>query len=221
MNPIFHAAVLEDERKAVGQLRPERLFLVAGLGFLGLAVALAYSYDMALLRAIHPGLDAATVLFWRVMSFLGSGYFLALIVALISLVLVGKRQGATALWLVLGWATCGLTVEWLKWLIGRNRPPVPLLGYAAGASFPSGHAAQSLYLCGYLFWVVLASSYLGGNPNPSWTKHSRAVILLALLVLPMIVGVSRVYLGAHWPSDVLAGWGIGLVFSGIALLSRP
>ena len=201
--------------------RPEQIFFLAAFGLLGLAAAFAYRYDLELLRALQPQPDATAVSFWRIVSFLGSGAFLALVVALTSLLLVWTVQGASALGLVLGWATCGMTVEWLKWLIGRDRPPVPQLDYVAGAAFPSGHAAQSLYVYGYL-WILFATSASGrrGNSSPRRKTYSR-IVSLVFAVLPIVVGLSRLYLGLHWPSDVLAGWGIGLFFSGISLLTKP
>ncbi|MBI1955558.1 MAG: phosphatase PAP2 family protein [Acidobacteria bacterium] len=153
------------------------------------------------------------------MSFLGSGDFLAPVVALTSLLLVWTGQGVSALGLVLGWASCGLTVEWLKWLMGRGRPPVPQLDYVVGAAFPSGHAAQSLYVYGYL-WILFATSGRRGNASPRRKTYGR-IVSLVFAVLPILVGLSRLYLGLHWPSDVLAGWGIGLFFSGVAFLTKP
>lgn len=199
--------------------RPEQLFFLAAFGLLGLAAAFAYRYDLDLLRAIQPRPEAAAASFWRVVSFLGSGDFLAPVVALTSLFLVWTGQGVSALGLVLGWATCGMTVEWLKWLIGRGRPPVPQLDYVVGTAFPSGHAAQSLYVYGYL-WILFATSGRRGNSSPRRKTYGR-IVSLVFAVLPIVVGLSRLYLGLHWPSDVLAGWGIGLFFSGVALLTKP
>ena len=199
--------------------RLEQLCFLAAFGLLGLAAVFAHSYDLELLRAIHSSPTAAAVSFWKGVSFLGSGDFLAPVVTLTSLILLRAGQGISALGMVLGWATCGMTVEWLKWLIERGRPPVPQLDYIVGPAFPSSHAAQSLYVYGYL-WILFATSGRQDNSSPHRKTYGRIISPL-FAALPIVVGLSRLYLGLHWPSDVLAGWGIGLFFSGVALLTKP
>ena len=120
--------------------------------------------------------------------------------------------GAVALWGYLGANTRLLisgTVVWitliigliLKILFGRARP---LTEYAANIrvdafSFPSGHASGSIIAYGllaYIAWQVL--------PQP-WSS----IVVVALIALIILIGISRIYLGAHFPSDVIAGWLLG------------
>ena len=88
----------------------------------------------------------------------------------------------------------------IRLLIGRMRPSPQLVHVAAplsGYSFPSGHVIQYTTLFGFTFYVVLIvwrSSLL------------RNVVLIVLATLVILVGPSRVYLGAHWPSDVLGAY---------------
>jgi undecaprenyl-diphosphatase len=100
----------------------------------------------------------------------------------------------------------------LQLLVDRSRPPADLVGINApfgGFSFPSGHAYQSFVFYGFL--IFLASVLV----ERTWPR--RAVqAFLALLILA--IGVSRVYLGAHWPSDVLGAYLLGGSF--LALLLR-
>ncbi len=194
----------------------ERLLLGWCLALLGLAALLAWSYDSDLLLVIYQGTDAGAALFWRLISILGSTRYLAPAVVGLSLLLWVGKQRATAVWLVLGWGMTSSTVALLKWLVARNRPPVPSLAPASGNAFPSGHAAESLYVFFFLL-IVLA----GPSLRPAFRSLAGIVRLLLLLlfaVLPVAVGYSRVYLGVHWPSDVLGGWSIGLLFLGIAYL---
>ena len=86
----------------------------------------------------------------------------------------------------------------------RSRPPVADWATAAsGYSFPSGHSASSAMAAGLLAWGVLRA-------RPGGTGR----LLTAVCVLyPLAVGCTRVYLGVHWPSDVLGGW----LFAGCCL----
>jgi undecaprenyl-diphosphatase len=88
------------------------------------------------------------------------------------------------------------------WLWNRRRPEIIAAGIAAPPlhSFPSGHVALMLSVYGLLAWLWVRASR-------SAAERTLAVLLLALLLLT--VGWARVRLGAHWPSDVLAGYVIG------------
>ncbi|MES2674563.1 MAG: phosphatase PAP2 family protein [Pseudomonadota bacterium] len=121
------------------------------------------------------------------------------------LILEGKRRVA----LVLVVATLGaLSVSsLLKYSIDRDRPDlVPHGSVVYTASFPSGHSmlAASTYLTMAALLVRVQRS-----------RRIKAYILLVAIVTTILVGVSRVYLGVHWPTDVLAGWTAG---AGWALL---
>jgi len=97
----------------------------------------------------------------------------------------------------------------LKLAIARERPELlePLID-ERGFSFPSGHAALAMVAYGILA-VVIGRSRL---PRPG-----RAALIGALLLLVLLIGLSRVWLGMHYPTDVLAGWIAGAV---IVLLYR-
>ncbi len=119
----------------------------------------------------------------------------------------GRRREAVVL-LVLALAG-PLFSSTLKALYGRVRPPAAdaLLAVPGDASFPSGHSLSSLLLYGALaMFVVLGARTL-------WPK--MAAIAVAL-VPTLAVGASRVYLGVHWPSDVLASWCLGAAMLSVA-----
>lgn len=112
-----------------------------------------------------------------------------------------------AMWLVLiasgtGW---GLTMA-LKELFGRERPEiVPHLVQQQSMSFPSGHAMMSAVV--YLTLGVL----LAQLESERWAIRLYALGWAVLITL--LVGISRVFLGVHYPTDVLAGWSAGLVWA--------
>ncbi len=88
----------------------------------------------------------------------------------------------------------------VKPLIGRPRPPPAIwIGHFSGAAFPSGHAAQSV-----AFYAMLAI-VLGAGRSP-WAK---TVLWSVAALVALVVGGSRIYLGAHWLTDVLGGYALG------------
>lgn len=186
------------------------------LGLLALAIFLSQGLDDPLFRAIYGTTSAGTALLWRGISLLGSSVILTPMAAGIALVLLRRSRGLAAVALAGGWAATSLTVELLKWLVDRSRPLVPHWTAAEGPAFPSGHAAQALYV------FLLLGLLLGGSVSPAdrgasrRSLHRRGRWLLALV--PAAVGVSRVSLGVHWPSDVVGGWAVGLFFGALAWL---
>jgi undecaprenyl-diphosphatase len=100
-------------------------------------------------------------------------------------------------------AAAGVAVAGTKALVARSRPPVSLhLVTENDASFPSGHATNSAAM--FLTIAFVAVLYLLRKPV------ARTVTLLAAALLSGLVGLSRLVLGVHWPSDVLAGWALGM-----------
>jgi undecaprenyl-diphosphatase len=119
------------------------------------------------------------------------------------LALSGKRHMAL---FVCGSVASGVIVSTiLKDLFHRPRPDlVPYAASASGASFPSAHSMMSAVT--YLtLGALLARSHK--------RKRLKAYSLLLAMLLTFAVGVTRVYLGVHWPTDVLAGWTAGAVWA--------
>ncbi|HET9317494.1 MAG TPA: phosphatase PAP2 family protein [Vicinamibacteria bacterium] len=139
----------------------------------------------------------------RDISALGSIAVLMLLsLAVISFLLIRRQRHAA----ILVFAAAGggaLLMGGLKEAFGRPRPQlVPhLFGDVATPSFPSGHAMAAAAI--YLTLAALVTRLVED-------RRARAFVVGVALVLVLLIGVSRVYLGVHWPSDVLAGWTAGL-----------
>jgi membrane-associated phospholipid phosphatase len=118
-----------------------------------------------------------------------------------------RRQRAEAEVVILTFIPRGLRQLTAAW-IGRPRPSSKLLDVrdqASGFSFPSGHATTAMVLYGTLF-------LLAGVLVP-WPR-ARVVFRAACVLMIAATGLSRVYVGVHWPSDVLAGFAFGLIALG-------
>jgi membrane-associated phospholipid phosphatase len=114
-------------------------------------------------------------------------------------VLAVRRRWAEVAVLVVGMAIVLIGVHEIKTAVDRPRPPDSLVG-TSGSSFPSGHAAYSTF---YLWLAVMVVMRV----RPGISRG--AVIVTTGIVLTALVGLSRVYLGAHYLSDVNGGWALG------------
>jgi undecaprenyl-diphosphatase len=116
------------------------------------------------------------------------------------------RKMYGAMWLVLGSTLGGLLASTtLKLMFDRPRPDlVPHLSDAFTSSFPSGHS----FLSATVFLTL--GSLLG---RFVYQRRLKAYFLLVAVALTLLVGISRVYMGVHYPTDVLAGWSAGLAWA--------
>lgn len=116
----------------------------------------------------------------------------------------GGRGVWRAFWFyALACAGSGTLILLFKHLVNRPRPTVvPALEKAPFASFPSGHAAYALVAWGFTAWLIVRRP-----ATPTWLK---IVVIVVTLALVGMIGLSRVYLGTHYPSDVAGGFLIGV-----------
>lgn len=169
-------------------------------------------YDEAVVRAMRRPDDPATPVGprWlhgmaRDVTSMGSMTVLAILVLIVMGYLLMRRQYRATLLILVATAGGTLLSSLLKYLFERERPRiVEHLDVVYLHSFPSGHSMLSTV-------VYLTLGALLGRVISGW--RMRAYFLLVAVVLAVLVGVSRVYLGVHYPTDVLAGWAAGFAWA--------
>ncbi|CAN7461034.1 phosphatase PAP2 family protein [Phenylobacterium sp. LjRoot225] len=116
-----------------------------------------------------------------------------------------RRRRAEAAWLGASLVGASIIDTVLKSLFDRARPDPSLhLAFVANASFPSGHAMISAA-------VYLSLGLMIAETDPRLL--GRICLLAFMCLMVILIGCTRVYLGVHWPSDVVAGWCLGTVWA--------
>ena len=129
--------------------------------------------------------------------------------AAVGFLLISRKWLSAAL-LVVGLAGGVMLSEGLKVLFERARPPAQYqLVETLNASFPSGHALLST-----VFYLTLGVMLTNAFPQ----RRLKAYALGVAVVIAVVIGLTRVYLGAHWASDVLGGWCVGVAWAMILWL---
>lgn len=154
-----------------------------------------------LARGIGP--SGTPQLVWLV-SFLGAHAVLALFTLIVAARIYARGHRRLAAITISGVAGAMVLSAALKFAILRPRPDVtPHLGGFAGSSFPSSHAMLSAAVYG-----VLALSLAQMAPS----QAHRNLLYGMAAIAAIVIGMSRLYLGVHWPTDVLAGWCFGVAW---------
>jgi membrane-associated phospholipid phosphatase len=155
-----------------------------------------FNFDMPFMRSVHqfanPVFDQTAI----TLSYLG-GMPSAIMQMLLLVGHSAYTKSKNILFILI--SIMGSTsISWLlKVLVDRPRPLLwPRLVQDYGASFPSGH---SVYAAAFAAILILLF----------WQTRWRKVVSIFALLWMLLMGISRVYLGVHYPSDVLAGWALG------------
>jgi undecaprenyl-diphosphatase len=155
----------------------------------------------------EPGLTHA----FRILTdWVWDPWTMRLLAAAAAIWLVWRRNARwTAAWLVATCAVGTLVQQVMKSAVGRERPVWPdPVDTAHFAAYPSGHALTATVVCGLLLWLL----HHYGAGRTLWFSA------LALAVVSVVgVGLTRIWLGVHWPSDVLGGWLLGAMLVTLAM----
>ena len=164
--------------------------------------------DRQIYEALYAGHRPMLLTAARIITFFGEPGILISTGLLAAAVLIWQKRMhlafATLLVVIIGRSLSELQKYW----IGRPRPNLePHLVVVGNPSFPSGHAASSMIFCLTIALALTAE-----------TRWQRPAVAIAV-VISFLIGSSRVILGVHWPSDVVAGWAFGMLW--VLLTLRP
>ena len=205
-----------DSRKSWKALLPivSLEFLLLSILFLSALLSFAYIVDEAVLekenlfdRQVFQFLAAYTtaevVSLMASISFFGSSAFLFPAYAVITVFFLFKKQVRSAINIVVVALSSTAVLHLLKRLFQRERPDVPLIESLSTYSFPSGHSVSS-----FIFSMVLIHVIWKTKIHPAW-KWTGTILLL---LFSLSIGLSRIILKVHYPSDVVAGFCLGLIW---------
>jgi undecaprenyl-diphosphatase len=188
-------------RTPAAQLRFSIAILALAALWLAMLLLGAGALDRSIYEALYAGHRPTLVAVARGFTFLGEPTVLIAAGFACALWLWWTARHRLAIVLLLIVLIGRALSEAQKYWIARVRPDVePHLVVVQTSSFPSGHAASSMILYSTLALVLTA-----GTP---WHR----VAVAGAVLLSLLIGISRVMLGVHWPSDVIGGWAFGMLW---------
>lgn len=139
----------------------------------------------------------------KVFTFLGSVQFLIPAYIVLIVYFIYKKHVRVSIDIaILGLSSTAL-IFILKYLFHRQRPTLPIIRTFVTYSFPSGHMLSSFVFCSILAFIVIKSR---------WQKIYKWIVTGLLLLLAVTIGISRIVLKAHYPTDVIASFCLGIVW---------
>ncbi|EHI70012.1 phosphatase PAP2 family protein [Streptococcus ictaluri] len=156
--------------------------------------------DSSIQSTVRGSLPEGVTQLFKLITVVGNVKTQILIVALASLFCAVLKWKAEAYFILANGLVAAVLISGFKLLYQRPRPSISHLVHAGGFSFPSGHAMGSMLILGAL--LIISYQRLSSKD-----LQITAVIFFSILIA--LIGLSRVYLGVHYPSDVLAGFILG------------
>jgi undecaprenyl-diphosphatase len=226
-------------RRAAARVPGPWGWVAVGAGVISLAVFVWVAYAVVtgggivgwdssvtdwLVAARTPGWSRALWVF----TLLGNSPLIAACIAGAVLLLLAWGKWSNALLVAAGTGLAQVVSTVVKASFGRTRPPVALalIEQPGSSSLPSGHAFMTMVaavLALFLLFEWTADRRLripGESRRLPWRRVVRVGGVVMAAVLVAAIGVSRVYLGVHWASDVVAGWSLGVAWAVFALGTR-
>ncbi|MEH7401772.1 phosphatase PAP2 family protein [Gottfriedia acidiceleris] len=179
------------------------LLSLFGFGLMALLVSnhSIYHFDSTVINFIQ-GIESPVITsFMKIITFLGSSVFIILLSISILYFLYKVLNHRSELILFFA-ALIGSNIlcVLLKLFFHRARPDLHRLIEISGYSFPSGHATNAMTVYGILTFILWRNIR---------TKSGRSLLIITSLIMILLIGISRIYLGVHFPSDVIAGYFTG------------
>jgi undecaprenyl-diphosphatase len=144
----------------------------------------------------------------RVVSFFGSMQFLIPAYIIMIGYFAMRKKYVNAIDIAIIGITSSALMFALKSIFHRQRPDLPIIKGIYTYSFPSGHALSSFILCSILVFII---------QNGVWKKLYKWVVSILLLIFSITIGISRIILRVHYPTDVIASFCLGIVWVIVSL----
>ena len=158
------------------------------------------TFDLKIISYIQSLENQYLTVFYKMITIIADTYQSAIITILLVTFLYFKKHYREALFLAITMTTCGLAMPLLKNIFSRERPNIYRLIEISGYSFPSGHTTSATTM--YLTLAIILLSIM---------KKLNKYFVFSIAVLGIvIIGGSRIYLGVHYPTDVMAGICLGI-----------
>ena len=188
-----------------------RKFLITGISFLIIYIVIAASViteqlwvrriDLYFIQAIQSKVTESGASVIAVLTDIGGTEAIVILTFIVTVTMFIKKMYTAALWFGLTiLISPGILVHVMKPIIGRERPEFLRLSTEYTHSFPSGHSTASTVFYGLLGLILILSA------QKIWQKIVMAVMTFTIILFVMS---SRIYLGVHFPTDVLAGFSFG------------
>ena len=154
---------------------------------------------------LSPGVISAMT----IITFFASANFLLIGYSCLGVYMLIQKRFVAALY-ILSTGLSGILVNLLlKWLFRRPRPADPLIGPLNDFSFPSGHSSAAFIFYGLLMYLIW------------WTRMRigvKRLLSVLLFLFSIVIGISRIYLRVHYPTDVLAGFCVGAAWLSLSFV---
>lgn len=197
-----------NNRKKIALLIPLlAVFLI--IGFMVKGSAEGILFDLSILELLHRNTSPIIFKIMKFISFIGSWKILLPGTAILIVYLLNKRQYYSSKLLLINILGSYIINFILKNLFQRTRPLEFFRVEQSGLSFPSGHSMVTMSM-------YLAIAYLLTKDRENTSKRKLIYGLSTLLIL--LMGISRVYLGVHWPTDIIGGYIMGYLFFNLSLI---
>lgn len=160
-------------------------------------------FDANIMEYVHKDINPNLLSIMRTISFIGSEKFLIPAIAMVIVYTLVKKEYYISKLLLTSSLGCYILNFILKQIFNRTRPIEYFLVKQGGLSFPSGHSMVTMSLYSTIAFLLAKKVK---------DKRKQRLIYIVSFVMICIMGLSRIYLGVHWPTDIIGGFLIGYVF---------
>ena len=180
------------------------IVFIATLVFIGVAIGVQTGYldgfDNAVRYRVYSMRSDKLTVFWRLITHSGDRY-VVIIIGIILLLKKSLREKYGVKFAIAALSSTAL-YQIMKYIFQRPRPDLALrLIEQGGYSFPSGHSMNCLV--SYGIWIYLLLRYCEN-------RRLAKLLSFGLGLLTILIGFSRVYVGVHYPTDIIGGWSLGI-----------